>query len=372
MKIEEITVRAREENILTSVLLELTYSCNLNCFFCYNDLGLKGRRVSIHRYVELLDELADLGVMYLVLSGGEPLLYDKFYELGAHARKRGFVVRVKSNGAALNQRNAERLKAEVDPFTVELSIHGACAETHDRLTQVTGSFDRLLKNIELLRSVGLRLKLNSALTRWNEAEVRAMFELSDRLGIPLRFDPEVTPRDDGDRAPLEIAASREGVENMVRETLEHKLRKARGQRVPVRFGPQPNNGRNVNPDRQKVCGAGSTNLVIDPFGNVYPCVQFRRKAGNIHEQGIREIWTGSRVLGEVRDLAGRALEVAKKEGLRQFCMGVNELREGDPLKSPESKREADRIYQRINWEFKNIHESEEGRQSLKLHSALDS
>ena len=91
-------------------------------------------------------------------------------------------------------------------------------------------------------------------------------------------------------------------------------------------------------------------LIVDPFGSVYPCVQFRRHAGNIHDQSIQEIWNGSSQLKEVRDLAGRALEVALGKGLKQFCMGVNELRTGDPLESPESKMEIDNIYQRVHWE----------------------
>ena len=144
MSVSQLFIRSRDENILNSVLLELTYSCNLHCTFCYNDLNLRGRRVQLEGYKTLLDDLADMGVMSLTLSGGEPLMYQHFFELGAYAREKGFVIKVKSNGIPLNLRNAQRLRAEVDPYVVETSMHGARAESHDRLTQVPGSFDRLL------------------------------------------------------------------------------------------------------------------------------------------------------------------------------------------------------------------------------------
>jgi MoaA/NifB/PqqE/SkfB family radical SAM enzyme len=147
MRFEQLIRRARDENVLNSVLLELTYACNLHCTFCYNDLNLRGRRVALQAYKTLLDDLTEMGVMSLTLSGGEPLMYQHFFELGNYAREKGFVIKVKSNGIPLNRRNAERLKTEVDPFIVETSLHGARPESHDRLTQVPGSFDRLLKNI---------------------------------------------------------------------------------------------------------------------------------------------------------------------------------------------------------------------------------
>lgn len=350
MSVKQLLNRAREENVLNSVLLELTYSCNLDCTFCYNDLNLRGRRLSLADYRRLLDDLAAMQVMHLILSGGEPLLYRHFFELGAYARERGFVIKVKSNGVPLQRRNAERLKAEVDPFIVEMSIHGAGPDTHDRLTQVPGSFERLLRNIEDLKDVGLRLTLNSTLTRWNEGEVGEMIALCDRLGVRLQFNPEVTPRDDGDLSPLEIAPSAAGIENMVRVSLARARGSEQPGRLPIRLKPSEKDADRLDPKKQKVCGAGSTGLTIDPFGNVYPCVQFRRKAGNVHEQPIHDIWANSAVLADVRDLAGQALLVARKRGLKQFCMGVNELRMGDPLTPPPSKLEIDRIFQRVHWE----------------------
>ena len=188
MSYSDTVKRTWNDNRLMSVLLELTYACNLDCTFCYNDLTLGGQRLSLAQYRELLDDLASLGVLNLSLSGGEPLAHPRFFEIASHARSLGFVIRLKTNGHALKETVARRIREEVDPFLVEVSIHGATAETHDRQTRVPGSFERLVANIRAMKSLGLRVKANSVLTRWNEHEVEALIALcDDDLGVAFQI-----------------------------------------------------------------------------------------------------------------------------------------------------------------------------------------
>jgi len=331
---EEIVFRSLEEHVLLSVLLELTYRCNLDCAYCYNDLGLRGRRLDDDDYFRLLDDLRTLQVLQLSLSGGEPLASPAFWPVGRRARELGFVVRVKSNGHALRAPVAERLKREIDPYVVESSLHGACAATHDRQTRVEGSFERLIENLGAMRDAGLRVRLNCTLTTWNEDEVDAMFALADGLGVPLFFDPVVTPRDDGDREPLKLAASPAAVERLYGAV-------ERRQRPLIEAGqiPEPAIGRHQdvgNPGSPglKSCGTGSSTLAIDPYGNVYPCVQWRRSVGNVHERSIREIWGGSAELDEIRatsEAAGRMIDRLGPEGRKMgFCLGIAAELAGDP------------------------------------------
>ncbi|MFL6194447.1 MAG: radical SAM/SPASM domain-containing protein [Thermoanaerobaculia bacterium] len=333
MSLSRLLAATWRENLLFSVLVELTYRCNLDCFFCYNDLGLRGAPLSREQYFRLLDDLREMEVMNLTLSGGEPLAHPDFLALGARARELGFVVRVKSNGHALRGELARRVRDEVDPFLIEVSLHGATAATHDRQTRVPGSFDRLLANLAELRDLGLRVKINSTLTAWNEGEVAGMFELADRLGLPLQIDPEVTPRDDGDRDPLQVAPTREGVLGLFR------VQMARGRAAGGEGPPEVARGADdgtVPTPAGKHCGAGSAGLAIDPYGNVYPCVQWRKPVGNLHQEGIREIWESSSGLREVRDLTVRAAGVVAGEGpashLLNFCPGSAAAHTGSPLK----------------------------------------
>lgn len=350
--------RTWRENQLFSVLVELTYRCNLDCFFCYNDLGLKGAPLTTPEYMRFFEDLAQMQVLNLTLSGGEPLAHPDFLKLGGHARKLGFVVRIKSNGHALSGQMLSRIKTEIDPYQVEVSLHGAQAETHDRQTRVPGSFARLMANLAEMEAIGLRIKLNSTLTRWNEDEAEGMFAIADRFGFELQFDPDVTPRDDGDLSPLTIRPSREGVSQLFRLEYVRSGAAANGSREDVP-APKPRAKEElVPPPPGKHCGAGSSGITVDPYGNVYPCVQWRRGVGNLHERPIQEIWNGSPELQRVRQLTTEAAKVVAQYGpqgpLLAFCPGVAASITGSPLSVYPSARQRAEIIEQVKSEFRPV------------------
>jgi MoaA/NifB/PqqE/SkfB family radical SAM enzyme len=331
MSFSDTVKRTWNENRLMSALIELTYACNLDCVFCYNDLSLDGQRLSLEQYRELLDDLASLGVLQLSLSGGEPLAHPCFFEIAGHARSLGFVIRLKTNGHAVRPSVASRIREEVDPFLIEVSIHGATAKTHDRQTRVPGSFDRLMANIGAMRSQGLRVKANTVLTRWNEHEIEELLSLFDELGVAFQIDPEVKPKDDGDRSPLTIEATAEG-RARYRRVLEAWARRASLDGEPVSKAP----GRAaITSGTDKHCGAGSNSIAVDPYGRVLPCVQWRVPVGNLHDQRITEIWSRSGKLSEVRETTKavrRKLEdLGDANRASTFCPGAAHTYSGDPL-----------------------------------------
>jgi len=331
MSYSDTVKRTWNENRLMSVMLELTYACNLDCAFCYNDLSLGGRQLSLEQYRELLDDLAALRVLNLALTGGEPLAHPRFFEIASHARSLGFVIRLKTNGHAVKEPVARRIREEIDPFLVEVSIHGASGATHDRQTRVDGSFERLVANIRTMKSLGLRVKANSVLTRWNEHEVEDMLDLFDSLDVTFQIDPEVKPKDDGDRSPLAIEPSAEG------QARYRKALQARAKRDGV-VGDTPSPAearRALLADTDKHCGAGSNSIAVDPYGRVLPCVQWRVPVGDLHEQRITEIWPRSIGLEGIRETTKavrRKLEGMGDAGMvSNFCPGAAHTYSGDAL-----------------------------------------
>jgi MoaA/NifB/PqqE/SkfB family radical SAM enzyme len=333
MKFNDTLARTWRENILFSALVELTYRCNLNCYFCYNDARLRGAPLSTEQYFRFFEDLRDLGTLNLTLSGGEPMAHPEFFTLGKKARELGFVVRVKTNGHALRGKLVQRMREEVDPFIVEISLHGATAETHDRQTRVPGSFARLMSNLGEAQALGLRIKLNGALTAWNEREIDAMFALADELGVPLQVDPQVTGRDNGDLEPLQISPSREGVTRLF------ELQRRRSAAYDGNLQSPTGDAAADAPETAsaigaKHCGAGSSNIIVDPYGNVYPCVQWRRLVGNLHQQSIAALWNHSGELAEVRRIAVEVKEAVdrhKTPGFA-FCPGSAEHETGSPTR----------------------------------------
>lgn len=333
MGFAEFSLKNWDQCRLSSALIELTYRCNLDCSFCYNDVGRRGEPLSLSDYQVLLRGLADLNTLSVTFSGGEPTAHPHFFQIGACAKELGFVIRIKSNGHALRQKMAARIKEQIDPYIIDISLHGACAATHDRLTRVHGSFDRLMENLRVLRDTGLRLQLNTPLTCLNAEEVPAMFDLADDLGVELKIYPSLSPRDNGDRSPLALsitAAQRKKVDNFLKQRAANRAAGAANTRHSSRrysSKPAPSAGK-MN------CGAGTSSLVVDPFGNVVACVEWRYPLGSIYEQSIQEIWAGSPQLKAVRQLNAKAREtrdsIRTTHGPVSFCPGLALRLTGNP------------------------------------------
>ncbi len=317
--------KVRTQRLLHDVTLELTYQCNLDCFFCYNDREKPGTLLSLDQYRTLLEDLARMQTLFLMLTGGEPMVHPHFFEIGRMTKELGFVVRVRTNGHTLSPRNVERLRQEVDPYMVEVSLHGASAETHDRQTRASGSFERLVRNLRQAREAGLRCGMVATPTAWNEHQIEDMIALGDEIGAPLRFQGPVGPRDNGDTGPLSIQPARETwdrIEALV--SARRALRAADDERRPL---PE------VTVDREAetpaTCSVGVAGIDIDPFGNVQACMHLQESAGSLHQQSIEEIWNHSPLFTRAR---GRAIDAAvrlgdqppRQFGAPLFCLAVEE------------------------------------------------
>ena len=315
----QVISRIRQEALLHGVMLELTYNCNLDCFFCYNDRDKRGQRMSLDDYRTLLTDLADMQTMFIMLTGGEPMVHPQFFKIGQLTKELGFVTRIRTNGHSLTRKMAERVKHEIEPYQVEVSLHGATAATHDRQTRVPGSFDRLVTNITHAKQAGLRLGVVTTPTAWNEAEIDAMYDLTDELGVSLRFQGPVAPRDNGDTEPLAIQPS---------ANAWAAINAQESRRRPPAPAPTLEVSENEADELPKAtCSVGVSGVDIDPYGNVLACMHLQTVAGNVYEQRISDIWHNSPVFQRAR---GQAIDAAKRFehspptqlGAPVFCVAV--------------------------------------------------
>lgn len=317
----DMVARSWNEALPMTALWEITYACNHKCAFCYNCPERGERELKKEQIIESLPKLADLGCLFLVLSGGEPLTRPDFFEI-AHAGKRyGFAIRIYTNGYLIDDVVARKMK-ELMPFEIEISFHGSKPETMDRLTGVPGSFERVLQGIKNLRKYDLKVNLKIPITKWNQWELREIRALAGSLGCHSVFDPVITPRDDGDTSPLALQADQEFLEQLWSPEYAD---------VTHEESPQPRDHEKVKAN----CGTGRSTIALDPYGNIYPCVQWRRSAGKITDiQDLRSLWQHSPVLNEVRRIAleipQSTLKSCDSGEFCDFCPGVAEVQTGDP------------------------------------------
>jgi MoaA/NifB/PqqE/SkfB family radical SAM enzyme len=280
-----------------SVHLELTYACNWRCVFCYNPRHHDRRGLSAAEWLPVLDDLRALGTLTVTLTGGEPLRHPEFFTIAQAVRARAFALKVYTNGALVDAEHARRLAA-LRPLAVELSLHGASAAVHDRTTGRPGSHEALWSGIAHLRAHDVRLLIKTPLTHLNEHELEAMIEQVAAQGLPHTIDPTLTPNDNGDLAPLSYAASTAGV--------------ARLMAALRRVGRLPQVEREAGGSN---CGLGRLTLAIDPEGNVFPCLQWRRKPlGNVREQALATLWQTSEERAAAAAVARAANDALLRRG----------------------------------------------------------
>jgi MoaA/NifB/PqqE/SkfB family radical SAM enzyme len=317
----DLIAKAWNEAIPMTALWEITFACNHKCSFCYNAPTRGARELSTEQIRGGLEKLADLGCVFLVLSGGEPLARPDFFDIAWAGKKLGFAIRVYTNGYLVDELVAKKF-ADLMPFEIEISFHGDNPESFDRLTGVPGSFHRVIQGIRNLRKYDLKVNLKVPITNWNQNELRGIKKLAEGMGCHVEFDPVITPRDDGDTSPLALQATTDFLDRFFSSEFKDLTR----EEVPM-----PRDDSKVKP----VCGTGRSAVSIDPYGNIFPCVQWRRSAGNITEvDDLKALWHRSPVLNEVRRIAEEIPQTTLKNfehgAFASFCAGVAEVQTGDP------------------------------------------
>jgi MoaA/NifB/PqqE/SkfB family radical SAM enzyme len=304
--------------------IEITYRCNHLCTFCYNSPS-GAREMTTEEILSVLGKVAEFGVLYVTLTGGEALCHKDFFKIAEEVRRLGMALRIYSNGYLMADKKVVRRIKALNPFEVEISIHGARPETHDALTRIKGSFVKTVQAIENLNEAGIKTQLKCPITRLNQSELFEIKALAGRLGRPIIFDAVITPKDDGNLDPLSLRPDDEFLQRYWGEWYSE-----------LHDGQVPPRGNHCESDGSANCGTGRSGFTIDPYGNLLPCVAFRRKVANMLEiDSLEQVWYHSPVLREVRDLSVEATRRLAKhpdgEFFMGFCLGVAEVQTGDPL-----------------------------------------
>lgn len=277
--------RAALHHIPLEVAVELTHRCTFHCIHCYIPSRHRLDRLPTPRLLALLDELRELGTLFLTFTGGEPLLHPHWRELVIAARERTFGVRLLSNGMYLTGDDA-RLLGELG-VRVSLSMYAAAAGVFEAITGVPGSFARLLRSVEDLQAAGVALSLKVPVMRTNLAAVDGVAKWAGERGIPCHIFPLLTHSRDGDLHPLRQRVS-----------WEEAATRWPSPRLPHHDGGQV---------RQQVqglapCAAGIRTATITPAGDVLACQLLPTVAGNVAEQSFRQVWERSPWLQRLRQL----------------------------------------------------------------------
>lgn len=249
-----------------AMLAELTHRCPLSCPYCSNPLELtaKAGELTTAQWAAIFDDAANLGVLQLHLSGGEPAARPDLAEITAAAVAAGLYTNLITSGIGLTPRRLDTL-ADIGLDHIQLSVQGVTPAIADRIGGYKGGFDRKMTVAEHIAQTGIPLTLNAVMHRHNLDDLPATIDLALTLGArrievacvqfqgwALKNRSVLQPtREQVDRAKRTVAEARKSHTNLV-----------------IDFVPP-----DYYADFPKACmgGWGSTGLNITPNGTVLPC-----------------------------------------------------------------------------------------------------
>lgn len=315
--------------------LELTWRCNLRCIHCYLSSPKSTSELSTDEYIRIIDQLAEAGTMWLLITGGEPLLRADFKEIYLHIKKRGIFPTLFTNATFITPELAAFL-AEWRPFSVEVSLYGATRKTYEKITGIPGAYDRCLRGIKLLTRHGIKPQLKTMVMQENIHELKQMHDLAAGLDLGFRFDALLNPTLGGGLEPTEHRLDPEVVVELDKR---YRDRAAGWAEFLEKFGQ-------AKPSQTLFsCGAGINNFHIDPEGRLCACLLARGEHYDLRHGSFQDGWDGPirefrmrrapklYACGSctLRSLCGRcpgwaALETGKPEGSVDYLCRVAALR----------------------------------------------
>lgn len=165
------------------MLAELTHRCPLQCAYCSNPVELlkANREMDTAAWIALFEQAADLGVLQVHLSGGEPTLRTDLSELVASLAGRGVYTNLITAGVGIAEGRIEAL-ADAGLDHIQLSFQGAVAATTEKIGHARGAHEKKLETARRVRAAGLPLTINAPIHRHNMEEVPDFIELALSLG----------------------------------------------------------------------------------------------------------------------------------------------------------------------------------------------
>lgn len=286
-----------------ALLAEITHRCPMRCVYCSNPLALEpaSRELDTATWCRVFDEAADLGVLQVHFSGGEPTARRDLARLVEHAARRGLYTNLITSGVLLDRRSVAALAA-AGLEHVQVSFQDVDGPVGERIGGLPGAHGRKLEAAACVREAGLALTLNAVIHRHNASRVAEMIDLAVRLGAGRLEVAHVQYYGWALKNRAALMPTRQQLEQ-TGAVVEAARRRLRGRLVidyvvPDYYARLP-----------KACmgGWGRRFINVDPAGRVLPCHAATTIPGmvfvTVHESSLEEIWVGSEAFNRFRGTA---------------------------------------------------------------------
>lgn len=322
---------------ICSCMFELTYRCSEMCIHCYNPGATRNNTELCHRsdtkeltfddYKHIIDEMYDNGLVKVCLSGGDPFSKEFVWDVLDYLYAKGIAIDVFTNGLRITN-DIKRL-ANYYPRLVGVSIYSGVPEDHDAITRIPGSWEKSMQVIRELYALAVPMNLKCCIMQPNLHTYYMVADIANKYRAIPQFEINITESNDGDICAKQLRLTEEQLQVVLRDN-----------NLALYVGKEaPNYGGQKRDLSLCSCGAGGTGFCMSPNGDLRACPTFTQAYGNLNQQSIEDILTGSSLLKEWRNaVVADYTECGKYDycDYCNLCAGVNYTEHGDFRKPAET------------------------------------
>jgi radical SAM protein with 4Fe4S-binding SPASM domain len=286
--------------------LEITARCNCHCRHCYinlpaNDPEARAKELTTAEIIDIGGQAVELGAIWCLLTGGEPLLRDDFAEIFLGLKRLGLLITVFTNATIIRPEHIALFK-QYPPRDIEITVYGSHSESYEGVTRKPGTFAAFRRGLDGLVTAGLKVRLKTMAIRSNIKDMEAIAAFSrTHTKDYYRFDPQLHLRYDGDALRNEeIRQERLTPDEIV------ALEQADAQRLGMMQENQEtlinDNFTHTNSDHLFHCGTGNGSFTVGYDGKFRLCSSLCAPGTTIDLRNVRlrEVW--ETWVPKVRDL----------------------------------------------------------------------
>ena len=276
--------------------LELLPLCNMDCDMCYvrlspSEMKEKGSRRTADEWLKLAKQMEKAGVLFLLLTGGEPLLYPDFKRLYLELRKMGMILTINTNGTLIDKGWAEFF-GKHKPRRINITLYGANEETYSSLCHYPGGFEKTVQGIRILREHDVDVKVSCSITKANYNDVKKIFGIGKELNVPVHIDPYMMPANRERDLPFAMQAriSPKEAARISLDTLKLQFSDDTFRQYVEQSVARVNNPNFPRGDGHISCLAGNCSFTINWQGEMRPCVVMSEPSVPVFKTGFDAAW----------------------------------------------------------------------------------
>lgn len=295
--------KAARQGVPLSGSFELTPCCNMACKMCYVRMTKAEQEArsplgTSQEWIELGRTAKGRGMLYLLLTGGEPFLRPDFREIFQSLHAMGLILSINSNGTLIDEETVAWLK-KTPPSRVNVTLYGASDETYGRLCGNPKGYTQATKAIRLLKAAGISVKINCSLTPDNAADAEGIFAFAKAEGLIVQATSYMFP-------PLRRDETMVGVNDRFtpEEASYHAARIVRLMNGDGPFLERMKQGLPPVPEESDLCvdagegircRAGKSSFWVAWDGSFLPCGMMPvQGAPNVFAEGFDKAWEYAR------------------------------------------------------------------------------